>query len=55
MKTMIEKVIELHDEYKMRNTEICKLLTLSPGKVAGIIWRWKNPGMYKKNVKNSKR
>lgn len=33
-------VIELH-EIGFTNTEICEILRLTRGKVAGIIYRWK--------------
>lgn len=48
-----EQVIALHEE-GFRNCEIMYWTNLNRSKVAGIIWRYKNPGMYKKNVPNTR-
>ncbi len=46
---MHDHIIELH-KAGLKNYEICYWLTQTRNAVAGIIWRYKNPGMYKKNV-----
>ncbi len=43
------KIIEMHD-LGFKNCEIMRALELSVGKVAGVIWRYNNPGMWKKGV-----
>lgn len=45
------RIIEMHDA-QFKNCEIMKALDLSVGKVAGVIWRYKNPGLQQKGVKN---
>lgn len=40
-------IINLHKQGS-RNNEICKLLDLTRGQVAGVIWRYKNSGIQQK-------
>ncbi len=50
----IEQIIELHKQ-GLKNYEICKLTNQNRNVVAAAIWRYKNPGMYKKNVPNNRK
>lgn len=49
---MKERIIELHNaDYTY--TQIAERLGITRNAVAGVIWRLKNPGMYKKGVKST--
>lgn len=46
-----EKIIDLHINGKFTYTQIADEHGMTRNKIAGILWRYHNPGMWTKNIK----